>query len=163
METLEAIRTKRAVRQYTNQAVPEETIRKILDAGRKAQSSRNSQPWQFLVIRERQTLVRLADTGGYAAHLAEAAFAVVMVSSTNWAFDIGQSAAYLQLAAWDLGVSSCIASIWKTEQAKALLGIPADQYLEIALAFGYAAQPVPQTARPEGRHKLDDVVRWEHW
>ena len=161
METLQAIETKRAVRDFVNQAVPEEIIDEILHAGRRAQSSKNEQPWHFIVVQEREILAALAKCGQYAGHLAGAAFAIAIVSDTEWMFDIGQAAAYLQLAAWDLGVSSCIASLQQREQAKAILEVPADRYLELAISFGYAAQP--PKARKSGRRPLDEVVRWEKW
>jgi nitroreductase len=163
MQVLEAIRTKRAVRHFSDQPVPEAVIREILHAGRRAQSSKNEQPWHFIVVRERQTLNQLAACGRYAGHLAGAAFAVAIVSAVNWTFDIGQAAAYLQLAAWDLGVSSCIASMWEPERARAILGVPADKYFEIAISFGYAAEPAGAKSKAGGRHSFDKVVRWEHW
>lgn len=153
----------RSVRTFTDQAVPDEIIQEILHAGRRAQSSKNDQPWHFIAVRQQETLEALATCGQYAGHLAGAAFAVAIVSSTEWAFDMGQAAAYLQLAAWDLGVSSCIASMWEPERAKAILGVPDDHSFEVAISFGYAANPPVAKGRSGGRRPLDDVVRWEHW
>ncbi|MCI0395018.1 MAG: nitroreductase family protein [Chloroflexi bacterium] len=162
MELLEAIRTKRAVRNFTGQPVPESIIHQILHAGRRAQSSKNSQPWHFIVVRQPETLKQLSTCGRYAGHLAGAAFAVAIISSEQWAFDIGQAAAYLQLAAWSLGVSSCLASLSEPEKAKAILGVPPDKQFHIVLSFGYAAGP-PSRPKATGRRPLEDVVRWEHW
>jgi len=67
MNVLEAIRTKRAVRDFADRLVPEETIRQIVDAGRHAQSSKNEQAWHFIVIRDRETLRQLSTCGKYAA------------------------------------------------------------------------------------------------
>src|SRR5829696_3528978 len=106
MDTLKAIKTKHAVRQFSDQPVPEDIIRHILDAGRRSQSSKNTQPWQFIVVRDRQRLEALSKTGTYAGHVAGAAFAVVLVGTqhSDWnSFDLGQASSYLQLAAWDLG------------------------------------------------------------
>ena len=163
MEVIEAIKTKRAVRQFSPQTVPRHTIRIILDAGRRAQSSKNTQPWTFVVITQHDTLVELARCGRYAGHLAGAAFAIVLVADTEWAFDIGQAAAYLQLAAWDLGVGSCLVYLGEMARAKALLGVPAEKHLEIAISFGYPAEPSQVPPRPGGRKALDDVVRWERY
>jgi len=60
MTVSELIRTKRAVRQFTDEPLPEEAIRSILNAGRRAQSSKNSQPWHFIQIRDRVTLRQLS-------------------------------------------------------------------------------------------------------
>jgi nitroreductase len=162
MEIQEAIRTKRAVRLFSDQAVPEDLIRQIVDAGRRSQSSKNSQPWRFIVIRQRETLRRLGECGKYAGHLFGAAFGVALVSSDEWAFDLGQSAAYMQLAAWGLGIGSCIASMWEPNKAKAILGIPDGWYFDTAISFGYPAEH-PKPAQKSGRKPLEDVMVWEHW
>ncbi|MGQ0602430.1 MAG: nitroreductase family protein [Anaerolineales bacterium] len=162
MNVLEAIRTKRAVRTFTQQPIPDEVVREILNAGRRSQSSKNTQPWHFIVVRQRETLKQLAKCGQYAGHLAGAAFAVAIVSSEEWAFDIGQAAAYMQLAAWELGVGSCIASMWEPERAKEILGVPSEQHFDIALSFGYAAES-PTVPRSGGRRTFDEVVKWERW
>src|SRR5260370_33926536 len=104
MTVSELIRTKRAVRQFTDERLSEEAIRSILNAGRRAQSSKNTQPWHFIAIRDRATLQQLAGCGMYAGHLAGAPFAVALVSSTPGAFDLGQAAAYIQLHHLVLGL-----------------------------------------------------------
>jgi nitroreductase len=162
METLQAIRTKRAVRQYTDEPVPEATIKAILDAGRLAQSSKNTQPWHFVVVRAPERLAALAECGRYAAHVAEAAFTVVILQNTDWAFDIGQAAAYMQLAAWDLGVSSCLVYFHDTECARKLLEAPEGTGIQMGIAFGYAAASQGK-ANPAGRRDFDQVVHWERW
>lgn len=164
MNVLDAIRKKRAVRQFRDQPVPDEVIRQILDAGRRSQSSKNTQPWSFVVVRDRQTLQALSKTGTYAGHLAGAAFAVVLVGAqeSRWSdFDLGQACAYLQLAAWELGVGSCIAALHQEDDAKALLGIPAEASAYAALSFGYAAEN--WQPNKGGRKPLDEVIHWEKW
>lgn len=170
MNVSDCIRTKRAVRQFTHRPVPEDAIRAILNAGRRAQSSKNTQPWSFVAVRDKETLKKLAECGKYAGHLAGAAFAVALVSSdpsTRWsiAFDLGQAAAYMQLAAWELGLGSCIASISEPDKAKAILGIPADQHFDVALSFGYPApeQVRPAVVRKGGRRPFEEVAHWEKW
>ncbi len=165
MEVSEAIRSKHAVRKFKDQPVSEELIETILDAGRRSQSSKNTQPWQFIVVRDRDRLGALSKTGTFAGHLAGAAFAVVLVADAHgdWkSFDLGQSAAYMQLAAWEVGVGSCIATLHQEDAAKQVLGIPADHNAMVALSFGYPAEDWV-TAKMGGRRSLDDVVRWETW
>lgn len=164
MTVSELIHTQRATRQYTDKPVSDEAIRAILQAGRKAQSSKNSQPWQFVVVRDRDTLQRLAACGKYAAHVPHAAFVIALVSSVEGSFDLGQAAAYLQLAAWEMGIGSCVTSMHESDKAKAVLGIPQELYFSIVLSCGYP-QPEEQArpARKNGRKPLDEVARWEHW
>lgn len=165
METLQTIKTKHAVRQFSDQPVPEEVIQQILDAGRRSQSSKNTQPWFFIVVQDRARLEALAKTGTYAGHLAGAAFAIVLVGThhSDWnSFDLGQASSYLQLAAWDLGVGSCIATLHEDAPAREVLGLPQETGLFLALSFGYpAADWTPN--RMGGRRSLDDVVKWETW
>jgi nitroreductase len=169
MDVIQAIRTKRAVRVFQDRPLPDEVVAAILNAGRRAQSSKNSQPWHFVAVRERATLAALSKMGTYASHLAGAALAVVIVTpdpNQRWSimFDAGQSAALMQLAAWDLGVGSCPATIYEPEQAQALLGVPPDLHIRAALSLGYAAEP-PSGAAPKraGRRQLEEVVHYEKW
>lgn len=162
MDTLDAIHTKRSVRRFTDDPVTEEIVRKILDAGRHAQSSKNDQPWTFILIQSKESLQALSECGTYAGHIAGAKFAVVLVDQNNWSFDIGQAAAYMQLAAWDLGVSSCIAYFGFQEKLKVLLRIPEEATAEIGISFGYSAED-PHEPRKSGRKPLEEILRREHW
>ena len=157
---LDLIRTKRAVRECTGQDVPEDIVQEILEAGRFAQSSQNDQPWHFIVIHDRDTLHQLRMCGKYAGHLAGASFAVALVMQPGYEFDLGQSAAYMQLAAWDRGVASCLASMWEPDKAKAILGIPAEKQFDTAISFGY---PAKTPTRIRDRRPLQELVRWEKW
>jgi nitroreductase len=166
MSVSELIRTQRATRQYSQQAVSKEDVRTILNAGRRAQSSNNNQSWYFIVVRDREILQQLAEGGKYAAHVRNAAFAIALVTSPTGAadFDLGQAAAYLQLAAWDLGIGSCITWMHYAEKAREVLNVPADLNFQVVLSFGY---PVPQEnplpPKKNGRKPFDEVVRWECW
>lgn len=157
---LDLIRTKRAVREFSSQPVPEEIVGEILEAGRLAQSSKNDQPWHFILVHDRETLRRLSTCGRYAGHLAGADFAVALVLQPGYDFDMGQAAAYMQLAAWDRGVASCIASMWEPDKAKAILGVPAEKQLNTAISFGYPAQ---RPGKIRDRRPLEDIVRREKW
>ena len=141
---------------------PEETILQILDAGRHSQSSKNDQPWTFVLVQDKEHLKALSECGTYAGHIAGADFAVVLVDHSNWSFDTGQAAAYLQLAAWDLGVSSCIAYFGLQDKLKDLLGIPLEAGAEIGISFGYSAEG-PRRLRKSGRKPLEEVLKREHW
>jgi nitroreductase len=162
VEVIEAIRTMRSVRRFRDERVPDAVMRRILHAGRRAQSSKNSQPWQFVVVRERDTLRRLSECGDYAGHLAGSDFAVALVAPEANEFDLGQCCACLMLAAHELGVGSCIASIYDEARARMLLGIPDELRFTVALSFGYPANDW-RPAKLGGRKPLEEVVRWERW
>jgi nitroreductase len=170
MNNLEAIRFKRAVRQFRAEPLPQDAIVDILNAGRRAQSSKNSQPWQLIAIIEKTALKALSECGAYAGHLAGAALGVAILTPDpaekfQIMFDAGQCAAYMQLAAWELGVGSCLASIYEPEKARAILGFPPEQHLRIMLSFGYPLDATVMSATPKkgGRRSLEQVVHWEKW
>jgi nitroreductase len=170
MYVSEAIRTKRAVRQFLDKPLPDDATRAILNAGRRSQSSKNSQAWQFIAIREKSILKALSACGTWAGHLAGAALAVAILTPDpaekfQVMFDAGQAAAFMQLAAWELGIGSCPASLYEAEKAREILGFPAEWHLRIALSFGYPAEEAKLTAAPKkgGRLALEEVVHWEKW
>lgn len=170
MNTFEAIQLKRAVRKFTPEPLPETAVLSILNAGRRAQSSKNTQPWQFIAIRDKAQLLALSGCGNWAGHLAGAALSVAILTPDPGArfqtmFDAGQAAAYMQLAAWDLGVGSCLASIYDEAKARGVLKYPTDMFLHIAISFGYPADPDELTRRPhkDGRRDLNEVIHWERW
>jgi nitroreductase len=170
MNVSEAIRTKRAIRKFQDKPLPEDVIRTILNAGRRSQSSKNEQTWQFIAIRDRSSLKALSECGTWAGHLAGAALGVAILTPDptvkfQTMFDAGQAAAFMQLAAWELGVGSVPASIYETEKAREILGFPVEWHLRIALSFGYAAEEEKLSAPPKkgGRRPLDEIVHWDRW
>jgi len=80
-------------------------------------------------------------------------------------FDAGQAAPFMQLAAWDLGVGSCPASLYDFERTRAILGFPPEWHLRIALSFGYALDEEKLSAPPKkgGRRELEEVAHWDKW
>ena len=166
----DAIRTKRAIRKFQDKPLPDDVIHAILNAGRRAQSSKNEQPWQFIAIRDKSILTALSECGSWAGHLAGAALGVAILTPDPAAkfqtmFDAGQAAAFMQLAAWELGVGSVPASIYEAGQAREILGFPPEWHLRIALSFGYPAEEEKLSAPPKkgGRRSLEEVVHWDTW
>jgi len=170
MSVSEAIRLKRAVRRFQDKPLADDAVMAILNAGRRSQSSKNSQPWHFIAIRDKVILKQLSECGEWAGHLAGAALGVALLSADPMAkfqtlFDIGQSAAFMQLAAWELGIGSCPASIYQPDRAREILGYPDDLHLRFALSFGYPLEEATITAAPKkgGRRTFDEVVHWDQW
>jgi len=170
MEVSVAIRTKRAVRKFKDTSLPDNIVKTILNAGRRSQSSKNEQGWNFMVLRDKPTLAALSKLGTYAGHLAGAAMGVAILTPDPRAkfqsmFDAGQAAAFMQLAAWELGVGSVPASIYEPEKARELLGFPSLWHLRIALSFGYPLEDEKLSAppKPGGRKPLRDIVHWDRW
>lgn len=170
MNVSKAIRLKRAVRKFQDQPLPDDIIHAILNAGRRSQSSKNNQAWKFIAIRDKSILKELSNCGEWAGHLAGAALGVAILtpdpaSKFQILFDAGQAAAFMQLAAWELGVGSVPASIYEHEKARGILGFPAEWHLRIALSFGYPQDDGKLSAPPKkgGRAAFEDVVHWDRW
>ena len=170
MQVQEAIRLKRAIRSFRPDPLPDQAIDAILNAGRRAQSAKNRQVWHFLAITDRDTLKALSQLGHFASHLAQAALGVAILTpdpTQRWSilFDAGQAAAYMQLAAWELGIGSCLATIYEPEEARELLEFPPEWHLHAAISFGYPEDPQDLSRPPHagGRSDPEDVISFNRW
>lgn len=170
MDTYQCIATKRDLRSFTSAAISEETLRKVLNAGRLSGSSRNRQPWQFIVVQDRARLEHLAKFGRFARHVATAAAAIVLIiDDAREAFDAGRCAQNMMLAAWNVGLASCPATLHHAQEAKHFLGVPTDKTIAMAISLGY---PDPRGRRlveravvgiilGRGRRPLEAIVVWD--
>ena len=170
MNVSEAIRLKRAVRNFQDKPLPEDVIHAILNAGRRAQSSKNTQPWQFIAIQDKAILKALSECGTFAGHLAGAALGVAILTPDptekfQTMFDAGQAAAYMQLAAWELGVGSVPASIYEPEKAREILDPPKTYICGLHSRLGIRPRKKASDRQPQkgGRRGLEEVVHWERW
>jgi nitroreductase len=170
MNVSEAIRLKRAVRNFSPQPISDENVVHILNAGRRAQSAKNRQQWEFIAIRDREVLSSLAKCATNAPHLARAALGIAILTpdpALRWSilFDAGQAAAYMQLAAWDKGIGSCLATIYETEDAREILGFPSELHIRAAISFGYPEDPDVLKALPRsgGRKPLEKTIHYDRW
>jgi nitroreductase len=168
-----AIHTLRAARDFSERPLERATLERIVDAGRWAPSSKNEQRWAFVVCTEREHLRALATVGDYAGHLAGAAAAAALVvpgADEGWrrvsiAFDLGQCAQNMMLAAWEEGVGAVHAAVYDQELARRLLGYPDGHRCDYLLSLGYPAD-AERLRRPRsgrGRRPLEELVHWERW
>jgi len=172
MDTYRCIVTKREVRTFTERPLPPDLLRRILNAGRRSGSSRNSQPWHFVVVRERPRLKALAAFGRFAQHVATAAAAVcVVVDSPRALFDAGRCAQNMMLAAWNDGVASCPATMHSADEARAFLAVPAGHVIAIVISLGYPhakgrgaiERAALRILAGRGRRPLRAMVSWERY
>jgi nitroreductase len=171
METWDAIRSRRNVRTFTDSPVAGGDLEQILEAGRRAPSSMNWQPWNFVVVTDRAQLVELAKVWQGAHHVAGSAATIAFVATEpqddthrDWLqYDLGQATANMMLAAADLGIGSGHAAVTDQDQARRVLGFPDDHFCVYLMALGYPAdRPLRLIAKPD-RRSFDDVVHWNHW
>jgi len=173
MDTWETIDSIRVVREFAETPIAHDHLGRILNAGRRAGSSKNLQRWTFIVIHDRDRLQQLSKVGNWAGHLAGAAVAIALVtpdpraadSPLSVTFDLGRAAQNMVLAAWELGIGSVPATVYDHDATRAILGYPEDHHCEYLLSFGYPKDPAVLDAPKQagGRAKLRDVVRHETW
>jgi nitroreductase len=144
MEVFEAIRTMLAVRRYLDRPVPETIVQRIVEAGRLTGSAMNLQPWQFIVVQDRDTLRRLGALARSGPYVAEAPLAVVVaVDRTGYAVsDASRAIDSMMLTAWSEGVGSNWVGFGGLEKVNALLGIPSERDVLAILPFGYPADRI---------------------
>lgn len=161
MDALTCIRTRRELRDYLDKPVPQECLEQILQAGRLAPSSKNSQPWHFIVIRDRGTLRKISDLTPTGKHIAQAplAIAIVMDGAKLPEVDGTRATQNMVLAAWSMGIGSCWVTNFYEDGVKELLNVPQRMKLVTVMPFGYPTEP--KTNRKKIRKPLSEIVHYE--
>ena len=171
METWDAIRSRRNVRTYSEEAIAPEDLDRILEAARRAPSAGNQQAWDFIVSTDREQLARLTRVGPAAGHVAGSAATIALVAPRSddpqmrdlVQFDLGQATMSIMLAAADLGIGSAHAGAHDQELARRLLDVPEDRFCAVLVTLGVPAdRPLTPIQRPN-RRPFSDVVHRGHW
>ncbi len=171
METWDAIRARRNVRVSTGQPIAAPDLDRILEAGRRSPSSQNSQPWDFVVVTEREQLRELSKVWSHAHHVAISAATVALVAPVRdeeWQrlavqYDLGQATMSMMLAAADLGIGSGHSAVAEQDLARKLLGYPEDRFCAYLIAFGSPADRPLRPIRSPNRRPFDEVVHRGRW
>jgi nitroreductase len=167
MDAYLAIASRREVRRYADRPIPSDVERRILEAGRVSGSSKNRQPWRFVVASSPETVERVAGAVWAPENVRGAGLvvAVVVAGKGPVSFDAGRAAQNMLLAAWSQGVGSCPNGVADQDALAEALGLREDDHFAIVLSFGYPARPVdPSVRSPEewiaraDRRTLDDIV-----
>jgi nitroreductase len=167
MELRLAIASRREVRAYSDEAVPDEVQREILDAGRLAGSSKNSQPWRYVIVESVERRERLAELVYEPGNVrgAQLVVAVAVSGKGPVSFDAGRCAQNMLLAAWGLGVGSSPNGMPDRAAVAELLGLREGEEPAIVLTFGYPAKPRDPSGRSAEewsararRKPLDELV-----
>jgi nitroreductase len=163
VDTFTCVRTRREVRDYLDKPIPDESLQVILEAGRLAPSSKNSQPWHFIVVRDRETLKKLSELTPTGAHISRAplAIAVLMDAAKLPEIDGARAVQNMVLAAWELGIGSCWVTNFYEDGVKDLLGAPQPMKLVTVMPFGYPTEL--KTKRKKVRKSLDEIVHYERF
>jgi nitroreductase len=167
------LRGLRAIRQFRSDPIPDEVIDGILEVVRWSGSASNRQHWKLIIVRDRETLQKLASFEGFAHHLAGASVGMVLVMAGDptlveqEVYDEGRLSERIMLAALAYGVGSCIGWLkgQGSDDAKALLGIPAQQRVRTVISLGYPDEEAirARPKRKDARKPLSEIVLYERY
>jgi nitroreductase len=168
VDTFLAMASRREVREYAGRPIPADAEQRILEAGRIAGSSRNTQPWRFLVVESPSLRERLAESVYVSGNVRGAALVVVIAIHGRGptALDAGRAAQNMMLAAWNDHIGSCPNGMPDPDAVARLLDLEEGERPIIVLTFGYPARtrdPQRHTAIEwidrANRKPFDDVVQ----
>lgn len=162
METFDSIAKRASVREYQSKPIPKKILERLVDAGRRAPTARAVEPWEFVVITDKETLRRLSEIATSGSFVKDAAGCIVIFcKDTKYYLEDGCAASEnILLAASDLGLGACWVAGDKKPYAgdvSKLLGIPLDFKLVSLISLGW---PKVKTEQIKNR-KLEDVIHWE--
>jgi len=159
MEALEAIQQRRSIRKFTDAPIPKPDMEKIVDAGRLAATGSNRQPWDFVVVTDRETIERFNAAGSWISQAA-AVIAVVMDPQSRWWVEDGSAAIQnMLLAATALGYGGCWVegdALPREDQFKQMLGVPKEKRILAIVPLGVPAESPQKKKKP-----LSSVLHWE--
>ncbi len=171
MSFIDLAKKRYSSRSYKEQAVEEEKILKVLEAGRIAPSAVNFQPWHFIVVRDDENRAKVAEC--YKKPWLKAAPAIIVVCgnySESWKrfdgkdhcdIDIAIATDHMTLQASELGLSTCWVCMFDSKKCAEILGLPSDIEPMVLLPIGYPDDTVDVERHEKRRKKLDEIVHWE--
>ena len=171
MNTFDALRSRRNVRQFAHKPIPAKDLDQILEAARRTPSAGNEQNWDFVVVTDRAQLQELARVWQGARHIASSAATIGLVApvksddrgKTIVQYDLGQLTMTIMLAAADLGIGSGHAFAQDQKLAQKLLGFPDGYFLAWMIALGYPADGELKPVEQLNRKPFDQVVHRGRW
>jgi nitroreductase len=168
MTAWDAIMSRRDVRDFDPRPVSRADLEQILEAGRRAPSSQNWQPWDFVVVTDRQQLAELARVWRSGGHVARSAATIAVVAPAEderrrAPFDLGQATMSMMIAAAALGIGSGHSAVADQDLARQVLGLSGDKKCAHLIPLGYpSGRPLAPVRSPD-RRPFDEVVHWGRW
>ena len=159
MDAYECVATKLEVREFEPRNVPADVKLKVLEAARLTGSGMNNQHWRFILVQGRDHLKRLAEDSTTGGWVAQANFAVIVLTNPKFGFhmlDAGRAAQDMQIAAWNFGVGSCLFTGLNLETLRKDFGIPKDLSPSVVVGFGYPAKKL--TGKRKNRKPLSELA-----
>jgi nitroreductase len=166
---LDVIKERSSIRKYRDQDIPDETMEKILEAGRLAQSAKNKQPWEFIVVEGEELKRKLSEAAKNQDFVSEATAVIVCVVDPKNCGHVGPMDSFLvdaaiavenmALVSWENGLGSCWIGAYHESKVKALIEIPENLKVASILTLGYPAEK----PSPKERKNLHQIVHHEKY
>jgi len=170
MDTWDTITSRRQVRSFTLDSIPKQDLERILEAGRRAPSSRNGQRWDFVVVSDKGQLDRLSQVWQGALWMAGSAVTIALLlpqadgdEALIDRFDLGQAAMQMMIAATESGIASGQAVCRDQALAQEVLGFPDGKQCSLLIALGYPADRPLKPIQKPSRREFNDVVHFGTW
>lgn len=176
MKTIDAILTRKSVRKYSDKDISRESLELILKAGQAGPSAKNKRDWQFIVVKEKETLNKMAGFLGafIASPLKEAKMAILILGDVNlsaddnWQIDCTIAAQNMILVAHELGIGSCWIGTFPNEGKmkfqRKLFDLPKNVIPHSIITFGYPLDPKGFYDLKEGKPDLEEKkIHYEKW
>ena len=169
MKVFDAINRRRSIRVYTGKPVPDNKLRRVLEAGRLAPSARNIQEWIFVVVRDKDLKKRLSVAANNQEFIATADSVIVgCATTTDYVMRCGQTAypidvsialTQMTIQAVEEGLGTCWIGSFYEDQVKKVLNIPAKVRIVQMLTLGYPAE----TPEPRPRKGFNEIFHFNNW
>jgi nitroreductase len=164
VDIFNTIRTRRTVRNFKSDPIPQEVVHKLLQTARWSPSSSNTQPWHFVVVQNRETIKKLGEIATQGPFIADAPLIIVVLMDQAFrpGIDAGRAIQQMELFAWSEGMGTCFIGFKEVDQqrqVKELLNIPQEMELVTTLPFGYRAEAPKGKGVP--RKPMSEIVHSE--
>ncbi|MHA1477305.1 MAG: nitroreductase family protein [Promethearchaeota archaeon] len=162
-EFLAFLKDRRSIRSYLDKKISDKEVEMILEAGRWTPSASNKQPWEFLVIRNKEILREISKKAFYGRHIKRAPLAIAIVGKIKlnpnyYIQDTSLASMNMMLMAWSLGIGTCWTGALKRDAVKELLGLEENDYLLTILPMGYIKGNIPKPTLRKGLDQLKKEI-----
>ena len=160
MDIYDAIETRKSVRAYQNTQVPEAVLTRLLEAARLAPSANNFQEWRFVVVRDREKRLQLAEAACRQSFVAETNRHVMTCGQPCYPIDVAIAVDHITLCAAAEGLGTCWIGAFYEDEVKRILEIPPEIRVVTLLPIGYPKNPAKVRKH---RRPLEKILSYERW
>ena len=158
-EFLKFVKERRSIRSFQDKDILDKEIEMILEAGRWTPSASNRQPWEFIVIKDKEIKLKVAKTASYGMFMKEAPVLIAIIGKTRispkwYIIDTSLVTMNMMLMAWSLGIGTCWIGTMNRERAREVLKLKETDYVATILPFGYPEGEIPSPTARKSKEKL---------